>query len=191
MAAPVTRALRHSLAHVPGKTMSPNGATEKVRLVDIVGFSVYVALTNIPEGELLILRMSWHQLKACPRPRLSQTDHASSCHTVFGFCYLLVWGYIADLSMVPRLRRGRLAGRALRTPFYLARSKLVDYSEKRGRSAARGNPERGTNPRRPVFTLWPLASLRTNAHPPGLEGGRGLSFDPTHSYCYGVMALWS
>ena len=27
------------------------------------------------------------------------------------------------LSMVPRLRRGRLAGRALRTPFYLARSK--------------------------------------------------------------------
>ena len=36
----------------------------------------------------------------------------SSC-TVFGFCYLLVWGYIADLSMVPRLRRGRLAGRAL------------------------------------------------------------------------------
>ena len=40
----------------------------------------------------------------------------SSC-TVFGFCYLLVWGYIADLSMVPRLRRGRLASRALRTPF--------------------------------------------------------------------------
>ena len=39
-----------------------------------------------------------------------------SC-TVFGFCYLLVWGYIADLSMVPRLRRGRLASRALRTPF--------------------------------------------------------------------------
>ena len=33
------------------------------------------------------------------------------------FGYLLVWGYIADLSMVPRLRRGRLAGRALRTPF--------------------------------------------------------------------------
>ena len=41
-----------------------------------------------------------------------------SC-TVFGFCYLLVWGYIADLSMVPRLRRGRLAGRALSHPFIL------------------------------------------------------------------------
>ena len=42
----------------------------------------------------------------------------SSC-TVFGFCYLFVWGYIADLSMVPRLRRGRLAGRALSHPFIL------------------------------------------------------------------------
>ena len=41
-----------------------------------------------------------------------------SC-TVFGFCYLFVWGYIADLSMVPRLRRGRLAGRALSHPFIL------------------------------------------------------------------------
>ena len=39
------------------------------------------------------------------------------------FGYLFVWGYIADLSMVPRLRRGRLASRALRTPLYLARSK--------------------------------------------------------------------
>ena len=46
---------------------------------------------------------------------------SDSC-TVFGFCYLLVWGYIADLSMVPRLRRGRLAGRALSHPLYLARS---------------------------------------------------------------------
>ena len=62
-----------------------------------------------------ILRMSWHQLKACPRPRPTSR---SSC-TVFGFCYLLVWGYIADLSMVPRLRRGRLAGRALSHPFIL------------------------------------------------------------------------
>ena len=43
---------------------------------------------------------------------------SDSC-TVFGFCYLLVWGYIADLSMVPRLRRGRLAGRALSHPFIL------------------------------------------------------------------------
>ena len=33
---------------------------------------------------------------------------------------MLVWGYIADLSMVPRLRRGRLAGRALSHPLYLA-----------------------------------------------------------------------
>ena len=49
------------------------------------------------------------------RPRLTSSD---SC-TVFGFCYLLVWGYIADLSMVPRLRRGRLAGRALSHPFIL------------------------------------------------------------------------
>ena len=38
-------------------------------------------------------------------------------------CYLFSWGYIADLSMVPRLRRGRLASRALRPPLYLARSK--------------------------------------------------------------------
>ena len=48
----------------------------------------------------------------------------SSC-TVFGFCYLLVWGYIADLSMVPRLRRGRLAGRALSHPFILRGQKYV------------------------------------------------------------------
>ena len=47
------------------------------------------------------------------RPRL--TSHGFC--TVFGFCYLLVWGYSADLSMVPRLRRGRLAGRALKPPF--------------------------------------------------------------------------
>ena len=44
---------------------------------------------------------------------------SSDLCTVFGFCYLLVWGYIADLSMVPRLRRGRLAGRALSHPFIL------------------------------------------------------------------------
>ena len=40
------------------------------------------------------------------------------------FGYLLVWGYIADLSMVPRLRRGRLAGRALSHPFILRGQKL-------------------------------------------------------------------
>ena len=65
---------------------------------------------------------SWHQLKACV------LTSRSSC-TVLGFCYLLVWGCIADLSMVPRLRRGRLAGRALRTPFYLARS-ILDFSRR-------------------------------------------------------------
>ena len=63
-----------------------------------------------------ILRMSWHQLKACVPHRRIRARYSD-------FGYLLVWGYIADLSMVPRLRRGRLAGRALRTPFYLARSK--------------------------------------------------------------------
>ena len=43
----------------------------------------------------------WHQLKACVRPRLRSHGFC----TVFGFCYLFVWGYIADLSMVPRLAR--------------------------------------------------------------------------------------
>ena len=38
--------------------------------------------------------------------------------TVFEFSYLLVWGYISDLSMVPRLRRGHLACRA--QPSYTA-----------------------------------------------------------------------
>jgi len=52
------------------------------------------------------------------RTRSLRPTSRSSC-TVFGFCYLLVWGYIADLSMVPRLRRGRLAGRALSHPFIL------------------------------------------------------------------------
>ena len=55
------------------------------------------------------------QLKACVRPRLRSHGFC----TVFGCCYLFVWGYIADLSMVPRLRRGRLASRALRPPFCL------------------------------------------------------------------------
>ena len=53
---------------------------------------------------------------------------SSDLRTVFGFCYLFVWGYIADLSMVPRLRRGRLAGRALSHPLYLARSKVSQKS---------------------------------------------------------------
>ena len=48
--------------------------------------------------------------------------------TVFGFCYLFVWGYIADLSMVPRLRRGRLASRALRTPFISCAVKRIPKS---------------------------------------------------------------
>ena len=51
-----------------------------------------------------------------PAEGLHGPDHAVRArYSDFG--YLLVWGYIADLSMVPRLRRGRLAGRALRTPF--------------------------------------------------------------------------
>ena len=41
------------------------------------------------------------------------------------FGYLLVWGYIADLSMVPRLRRGRLAGRALSHPVILRGQKRI------------------------------------------------------------------
>ena len=59
-----------------------------------------------------------------------------SC-TVFGFCYLLVWGYIADLSMVPRLRRGRLASRALRTPFI---SCAVTNRREPRHSLSPGNP---------------------------------------------------
>ena len=58
----------------------------------------------------------------CTSSRLARRTSRSSC-TVLGFCYLLVWGCIADLSMVPRLRRGRLAGRALSHPLCLARSK--------------------------------------------------------------------
>ena len=58
-----------------------------------------------------ILRM-WHQLKACLPHRPVRARYSD-------FGYLLVWGYIADLSMVPRLRRGRLAGRALSHPYVL------------------------------------------------------------------------
>ena len=50
--------------------------------------------------------------------------------TVFGFCYLFVWGYIADLSMVPRLRRGRLAGRALSHPIILRGHKQAGGAER-------------------------------------------------------------
>ena len=54
------------------------------------------------------------------------------------FGYLLVWGYIADLSMVPRLRRGRLASRALRTPFISCAVKKEFY----WRLTERSQPER-------------------------------------------------
>ena len=67
-----------------------------------------------------IWRTFWVQFYGClgTSSRLARPRSRSSC-TVFGFCYLFVWGYIADLSMVPRLRRGRLAGRALSHPFIL------------------------------------------------------------------------
>ena len=58
--------------------------------------------------------------------------------TVFGFCYLFVWGYIADLSMVPRLRRGRLAGRALSHPFILRGQKSEQEEGPRGGRAPLG-----------------------------------------------------
>ena len=64
----------------------------------------------------LILGFNFTNVSA-PAEGLGPTS-PDSC-TVFGFCCLLVWGYIADLSMVPRLRRGRLAGRALSHPFIL------------------------------------------------------------------------
>ena len=79
----------------------PLSCSESTDLADVLGFNFTDVLTPA-EG-------------LCVRPRLRSR---SSC-TVFGFCYLLVWGYIADLSMVPRLRRGRLAGRALSHPFIL------------------------------------------------------------------------
>ena len=96
--------------------------------------------------------MSWHQLKACPRPRRTSR---SSC-TVFGFCYLLVWGYmtymhmtctccmhmcmcmcmhmcIADLSMHNgAASRWRLAGRALSQPFISCAVKIAQKSKKIG-----------------------------------------------------------
>ena len=36
--------------------------------------------------------------------------------TVFGFCYLFVWGYIADLSMVPRLSATRARAPCVQSP---------------------------------------------------------------------------
>ena len=67
------------------------------------------------------ISLMWHQLKACT---------AQITQFVHGIRILLVWGYIADLSMVPRLRRGRLASRALRTPFiYILRGQNYPYSE--------------------------------------------------------------
>ena len=56
---------------------------------------------------------SWHQLKAWVPHRRIRARYSD-------FGYLLVWGYIADLSMVLRLRRGRLAGRALSPPLSCA-----------------------------------------------------------------------
>ena len=109
--------LLHGLDPIPQRVVPSGGAAREAAagtLGSISGFPSVAPKARIWRPFLAsILRMSWHQLKACPRPRPTSR---SSC-TVFGFCYLLVWGYIADLSMVPRLRRGRLASRALRTPF--------------------------------------------------------------------------
>ena len=104
----------HGLDPIPQRVVPSGGAAREAAagtLGSISGFPSVAPKARIWRTFLAsILRMSWHQLKACPRPRRTSR---SSC-TVFGFCYLLVWGYIADLSMVlPRLRRGRLASRAL------------------------------------------------------------------------------
>ena len=106
---------------------------------------------------LFMIGMSRHQLKACPRPR---PRSRSSC-TVFGFCYLFVWGYIADLSMVPRLRRGRLAGRALSHPFILRghNSRLAQL----GRGAEDRRKRRGVE----RLSIPPGAPLRRG----GVVGG--------------------
>ena len=130
-----------------------------------------------------ILRMSWHQLKACIPHRPLRARYSD-------FGYLLVWGYIADLSMVPRLRRGRLAGRALRTPFISCAVKITH-----GPSAelGRGPPQaawRGAvvhpsgGPSAPGRRCWRLGRKRpspfSNSGPtplrsdPNLEGLKSL-----------------
>ena len=97
--------LRPSLQQrLPGAEGPPEGCTTDPRHAACGG-----PLPSSAEGPC-ILRMSWHQLKAWVRHRRIRARYSD-------FGYLLVWGYIADLSMVPRLRRGRLASRALRTPF--------------------------------------------------------------------------
>ena len=51
--------------------------------------------------------------------------------TVFGFCYLFVWGYIADLSMVPGVcDAGAPCGQgALRHPsLYILRGQNIKIS---------------------------------------------------------------
>ena len=121
----------HGLDPIPQRVVPSGGAAREAAagtLGSISGFPSVAPKARIWRTFLAsILRMSWHQLKACPRPRLTSSD----LRTVFGFCYLFVWGYIADLSMVPRLRRGRLASRALRTPFISCAVKRLSRSQKK------------------------------------------------------------
>ena len=62
-----------------------------------------------------ILRMSWHQLMAWV------PDHAV-CARYSDFAICSCGGILQICQCVPRLRRGRLASRALSHPLYLARS---------------------------------------------------------------------
>ena len=94
---------------------------------------------------------------------------------------MLVWGYIADLSMVPRLRRGRLAGRALRAPFISCAVKIGPPQ-----AAWRGAGEHPSGgPSAPGRRCWRLGRKRpspfSNSGPtaplrsdPNLEGLKSL-----------------
>ena len=54
---------------------------------------------DVPSVRCLSLDV-WHQLKACVRPRLRSHGFC----TVFGFCYLFVWGYGLPVSDLQDMR---------------------------------------------------------------------------------------
>ena len=82
----------HGLDPIPQRVVPSGGAAREAAagtLGSISGFPSVAPKARIWRTFLAsILRMSWHQLKACPRPR----PKSRSLCTVFGFCSLFVGG---------------------------------------------------------------------------------------------------
>ena len=80
--------------------------------------------TDLAHALISTLQMSWHQLKASP---VHGGHHAVRArYSDFAICScggILQISRFVNGTGVPRLRRGRLAGRALSHPLHLARSK--------------------------------------------------------------------